>query len=40
MFNSDQLSQGQSFSITFKDAGTFNYFCGIHPSVQGQIIVE
>ena len=39
-FNSGRLSQGESFSFTFNDAGTFDYSCSIHPSMQGQIIVE
>ena len=39
-FNSSQLSQGQTFSFTFNDAGTFDYSCAIHPSMTGKIIVE
>lgn len=39
-FNSDRLGQGQNFSFTFNDAGTFNYICSIHPSMTGKIIVE
>lgn len=39
-FNSDPLSQGNSFSFTFKNAGTFNYICSIHPSMTGTIVVE
>jgi plastocyanin len=34
------LSNGQSFSFTFRTAGTFNYSCSIHPSMTGQIIVQ
>lgn len=39
-FNSNPLSQGQTFSFTFNDTGTFNYSCAIHPSMTGKIIVE
>jgi plastocyanin len=39
-FNSDSLKKGQSFSFTFAKAGTFDYACGIHPSMLGKIIVE
>jgi len=37
---SDNLSKGDTFSFTFSDAGTFEYICGIHPSMKGKIIVE
>jgi len=39
-FNSEALNNGQSFSFTFNDAGTFKYSCAIHPSMTGEIIVE
>jgi plastocyanin len=39
-FNSDLLSQGQSFSFTFAEAGTYDYSCSIHPSMTGTIIVQ
>jgi plastocyanin len=39
-FNSSPLSQGQTFSFTFNDVGTFNYSCAIHPSMLGKIIVQ
>jgi len=39
-FNSNQLSKGQTFSFAFNDAGTFDYFCSIHPSMVGKIIVQ
>ena len=37
------LSPGQSFSYTFKKAGTFFYECTIHyymPSMHGKVIVK
>jgi plastocyanin len=39
-FNSDILKNGQKYSMTFSDAGVFNYSCSIHPTMAGQIIVE
>ena len=39
-FDSGPLSQGDTFSQTFNDAGTFNYHCSIHPTMTGTIIVQ
>jgi plastocyanin len=39
-FNSDLLNNGQSYSFTFNNIGTFDYSCAIHPSMTGKIIVE
>jgi len=39
-FKSGVLADGQSFMHTFNDAGIFNYFCEIHPSLQATIIVK
>ncbi len=38
-FSSDVLSQGQTFSYTFNDTGTFEYNCHIHPSMRGKVVV-
>ena len=38
-WNSPWLSQGQSFSHTFDEAGTFSYTCRIHPSMTGTAMV-
>ena len=38
-FSSDILSQGQTFSYTFNDTGTFEYNCHIHPSMRGKVVV-
>lgn len=37
---SDALSQGGSYSHTFAEPGTYEYHCGIHPSMKGKVIVE
>jgi plastocyanin len=34
------LKTGQSFSRTFATAGTYSYFCSIHPRMTGKIIVK
>lgn len=39
-FNSGNLGTGQTFSQTFSTPGTFNYSCGIHPSMKGVVIVQ
>ena len=37
---SPRLNKGDSWSYTFDVAGTFDYICGIHPSMKGQIVVQ
>ena len=39
VFSSDNISQGGSYSFTFTTAGTFGYFCQIHPMMKGSIVV-
>jgi plastocyanin len=38
-FDSKDLKNGDSFDHTFDTAGTFDYICGIHPSMKGKITV-
>jgi len=38
-FTSETLSQGQSYSFTFNEAGTFEYHCKFHPNMLGKVIV-
>ncbi|OGO04726.1 MAG: hypothetical protein A2Y73_07065 [Chloroflexi bacterium RBG_13_56_8] len=40
LFNSGSVSGGGSFSFTFDKAGTYDYFCSIHPGMNGTVIVE
>ena len=40
VWTSGTLNEGDEFSFTFDEAGTFAYFCTIHPDMTGSIIVE
>ena len=40
LFDSGSLSSGDTFSFTFEEAGTFNYYCTIHPAMTATITVE
>ena len=40
VFNSLNLSQGQTFQFTFTTAGTYAYHCAIHPSMKGTVVVR
>ncbi len=37
--SSSVISPGQTYAHTFNTPGTYNYYCSIHPSMVGQIIV-
>jgi amicyanin len=39
-FRSKALDTDDSYSFTFASAGTFDYFCGLHPHMTGKIIVK
>ena len=40
VFRSKALDTDDSYSFTFASAGTYDYFCGLHPHMQGKIIVK
>jgi amicyanin len=40
VFKSKALDTGDSFSFTFNEAGTYEYFCSLHPHMTGTIVVE
>jgi plastocyanin len=40
VWDSGTLDEGGEFSFTFDEAGTFTYFCEIHTSMTGTIVVE
>jgi plastocyanin len=39
-FRSQALDTDDSFSFTFASAGSFDYFCGLHPHMVGKVIVK
>ncbi len=40
VFDSSLIMAGSSFSHTFDEAGTFDYFCMVHPWMEGTVIVS
>jgi amicyanin len=39
-FKSKVLDTDEKFSFTFSKAGTYPYFCSIHPKMTGKVVVE
>lgn len=39
-FDSGVMKSDGTFEMIFNQTGTYNYICSIHPSMQGQIIVQ
>jgi plastocyanin len=39
-FRSKVLDTDEKFSFTFSKAGTYDYFCSIHPHMTGRVIVK
>lgn len=39
-FDSGLLESGQTFSFTFREPGTYEYWCTLHPEMLGRIIVR
>lgn len=40
IFKSKALDTDDKFSFTFQQAGTYEYFCSVHPKMTGKIIVK
>lgn len=40
LFSSPELEVNRSFQFTFKKAGTFAYFCSLHPEMKGKVVVK
>ena len=40
VFKSKVRDTDETFSYTFTKAGTYNYFCSVHPKMTGKIIVQ
>lgn len=39
-FRSKALDTDQKYSFTFTAAGTYEYFCALHPHMKGKVIVK
>jgi plastocyanin len=39
-FRSQVLDTGERFSFTFMSAGTWGYFCSVHPHMTGTVVVK
>jgi plastocyanin len=40
MFKSKVMDTDEKFSYTFSKAGTYPYYCSIHPKMTGKIVVQ
>ena len=40
LFKSKALDTDDSFSFTFQEAGSYEYFCSLHPHMKGTVVVE
>lgn len=38
-FGSSQLGAGDTYSHTFSEPGTYNYYCALHPSMRATVVV-
>jgi plastocyanin len=40
LFNSNTLDTGDKLSFEFKAAGTYSYYCKLHPYMTGKVVVK
>ena len=40
LFDSGHLDPFESYTLSFDETGIYDYFCTLHPWMQGQVIVE
>jgi plastocyanin len=40
VFKSKVMDTDEKFSYTFDKAGTYSYFCSIHPKMTGKVVVQ
>jgi len=39
-FDSGEMAEGDTFAQVFDEAGTYEYFCEIHPTMRSTVVVE
>lgn len=39
-FDSGEITQDETFEQTFDEAGTYGYFCEIHPTMTAEVVVS
>ena len=40
LFDSGYLDPYETYTLTFDESGSFDYFCTLHPWMKGQVLVE
>lgn len=40
IFDSGQLDPAEKFSYSFDEAGSFHYYCKLHPWMEGMVVVK
>jgi plastocyanin len=40
VFKSKVMDTDEKFSYTFTEAGTFSYYCSVHPKMTGKVVVQ
>ena len=40
VFKSQVMDTDEKFSYTFTKAGTYSYYCSVHPKMTGQVVVK
>ncbi|MDP9352905.1 MAG: cupredoxin family copper-binding protein [Chloroflexota bacterium] len=40
VWDSGALGEGEEFSFTFEEVGTYGYFCEFHPGMEGTVVVQ
>lgn len=40
LFDSGSMSKNDTFSYTFSQSGTYDYYCKFHPYMTGEIVVQ
>lgn len=40
LFDSGHLDPDEAFSVTFEEPGRYNYFCTLHPWMEGEVMIK